>query len=159
MVDIVSKQTRSRMMAGIKGKNTKPELQLRHALHGLGLRYRLHLAWLPGRPDIVFPKYQAVVQVHGCFWHRHDGCSLTTTPSSNVSFWHLKFEETTKRDRRNFKALRQLGWRVAVVWECSLRDDGVEQVARKIASWLESENRFLEVPRIGAALSYRLRRR
>ncbi len=137
------------MMAGIRGKNTKPERELRQALHSLGLRYRLHVAGLPGRPDIVFPKHQAVVQVHGCFWHRHEGCSFATNPASNIPFWDLKFGETIKRDERNLEALRWLGWRVAVVWECSINKEGVEAVARRIASWLISARSFVEISKIG----------
>jgi DNA mismatch endonuclease, patch repair protein len=147
MADIVDKLTRSRMMSGIRGKNTKPELVLRGALHRLGLRFRVHVAGLPGRPDIVSAKHHAIVQVHGCFWHRHEHCAFATTPSSNVPFWISKFEETTKRDRRNLDALRQLGWRVALVWECAIRRDGAEPIARKIMTWLQSPRSFLEIPK------------
>jgi DNA mismatch endonuclease, patch repair protein len=146
MVDIVDKITRSRMMAGIRGKNTKPELVLRQALHGLGLRYRLHAAGLPGRPDIVFPKHHAVIQVQGCFWHRHERCSFATMPSSNIRFWESKFGETKKRDERNLDALRQLGWRVAVVWECSINKQGGAAIAQKLASWLLSRRSYAEIP-------------
>src|SRR5690348_10117999 len=105
MTDIVNKITRSKMMSGIKGKNTKPEMALRHALYRRGLRYRLHVTNLPGRPDIVIRKARAVVQVQGCFWHRHDSCPLTTTPTSNIEFWASKFAANVKRDRRNSEAL------------------------------------------------------
>ncbi|WP_420720181.1 very short patch repair endonuclease [Abyssibius alkaniclasticus] len=99
MTDIVDKQTRSRMMAGIKGKNTKPELVLRRALHARGFRYRLHSKNVPGRPDLVFPKHHAIVFVHGCFWHRHEGCRHTTTPSTRPEFWQAKFDANVARDR------------------------------------------------------------
>ncbi len=134
------------MMSGIRGKNTKPELVLRSALHALGLRYRLHGPGLPGRPDIVFPRHHAVVQIQGCFWHRHEGCSFATTPSSNVAFWSSKFTETVKRDARNLEALRQLGWKVAIVWECAINSEGAEVVARQVAKWLASKQAYSEIP-------------
>lgn len=149
MVDVVDKATRSRMMAGIKGKNTKPELMLRRALHRMGFRYRLHVTGIPGRPDIVLPRYRAVIQVQGCFWHRHENCSFATTPASNMPFWDVKFGETIKRDQRNLKAVRQLGWRVAIVWECSIKKDGAENIARTIAAWLSSRSPYLEIPKLG----------
>lgn len=122
MVDVVDSATRSRMMSGIKGKNTKPELLVRKYLHSRGLRFRLHAKELPGKPDLVFPKYKAVVFVHGCFWHQHAGCKYATTPSSRVSFWTNKLSENVVRDSYQIAALEGLGWRVFVVWECELQD-------------------------------------
>ena len=145
MIDVVDKITRSRMMAGIRGKDTKPELSLRRALHRLGLRYRLHVTGLPGRPDIVLPRHYAAIQVHGCFWHRHEHCTFCTTPASNKKFWKSKFEDTVKRDERNLDALRKLGWKVAIVWECSVKDRGSEAVAGDIAAWLRSGRSFREI--------------
>jgi DNA mismatch endonuclease (patch repair protein) len=145
MIDVVDKITRSRMMAGIQGKNTRPELELRRALHREGLRYRLHVTGLPGRPDIVLPKHRAAIQVHGCFWHRHQHCAFCTTPASNMRFWKSKFGETVERDKRNLEALRKLGWRVAIVWECSVRDKGPEAIAGRIAAWLQSGRSFKEI--------------
>ena len=145
MIDVVDKITRSRMMAGIRGKDTKPELGLRRALHRQGLRYRLHVAELPGRPDILLPRHRAAIQVHGCFWHRHDRCAFCTTPASNMRFWKAKFGETIKRDKRNLEALRKLGWKVAIVWECSVKDEGAEAVAGRIAAWLRSGRSFKEI--------------
>jgi len=145
MIDVVDRITRSRMMAGIRGKDTKPELDLRRALHRLGLRYRLHVPGLPGRPDIVLPKHHAVIEVHGCFWHRHQHCAFCTKPASNMDFWRAKFGDTVRRDKRNVEALRKLGWRVAVVWECSVKDEGAEAVAEKIAAWLRSGRSFREI--------------
>lgn len=107
------------MMSGIRSKNTRPELVLRQALHARGFRYRLHAPGLPGKPDLVFPKYRAVLQVHGCFWHRH-GCSKTSIPSTNSEFWQAKFERNLERDRAVELLLRDLGWRVGVVWECEI---------------------------------------
>jgi DNA mismatch endonuclease, patch repair protein len=146
MIDVVDKKTRSRMMAGIRGKDTEPELGLRRALHRLGLRYRLHATGLPGRPDIVLPKHRAAIQVHGCFWHRHQHCAFCSTPASNTQFWKSKFEETVKRDERNLEALRKLGWKVAVIWECSVKGEGAEVIAERIAAWLRSGRSFKEIP-------------
>lgn len=122
MVDVVDKATRSRMMSGIQGKNTKPELLVRKYLHAKGLRFRLHVKELPGKPDLVFSKYKAVVFVHGCFWHRHAGCKYATTPSSREQFWENKLSENVNRDAYQLAALIELGWRVFVVWECELRE-------------------------------------
>ena len=110
MADIVSPETRSRMMSGIRGRNTRPELVLRSALHARGFRFRLHVRDLPGKPDLVFPKHRAVIQVHGCFWHRH-GCKKTTNPSTNSEFWALKFRQNVERDVKTEAELVELGWR------------------------------------------------
>ena len=123
MTDIVDSRRRSEMMAGIKGWDTKPELIVRRIAHKLGLRFRLHRKDLPGRPDLVFPRRQLAVFVNGCFWHRHEGCRYAYTPKSRISFWTRKFAQNVARDRRNEDALRDLGWRVLVVWECSTRDE------------------------------------
>jgi DNA mismatch endonuclease (patch repair protein) len=106
-------------MSRIRSKNTKPEILLRKTLHGMGLRYRLHDRKLPGAPDLVLPKYRAVIFVHGCFWHRH-GCKLTTTPSTQEDFWQAKFRANIERDRKNVRELETRGWRVLIVWECEL---------------------------------------
>ena len=145
MIDVVDKITRSRMMAGIRGKNTKPELDLRSALHQRGLRYRLHVSGLPGRPDILLPRHGAAIQIHGCFWHRHEHCGFCTTPGSNVQFWRSKFADTIKRDKSNLKDLRKLGWKVAIVWECAIKEKGAEVIAARIASWLKSGRPVVEL--------------
>lgn len=105
-------------MSRIRSRDTVPELLVRSALHRAGYRFRLHSKDLPGRPDIVLPKYHTVVFVHGCFWHRHKGCRFAYTPKSRVAFWNNKFRSNIERDRRKSKALRKLGWRVITVWEC-----------------------------------------
>lgn len=105
-------------MAGIRGRNTKPELAVRKYLHGSGFRFRLHVRNLPGRPDIVLPKYHTVVNVHGCFWHQHPGCRYAYMPSSNREFWLAKLGGNRERDRRIDRELRRLGWSVITVWEC-----------------------------------------
>jgi DNA mismatch endonuclease (patch repair protein) len=138
MTDIVDAQTRSRMMGGIRGKDTQPELRLRRALHALGFRYRLHVKGLPGRPDMVFPKYRAVVFVHGCFWHGHE-CPVFRWPKTRPEFWRAKIEGNRARDARQIQALMDDGWRVAVVWECDLRQPATtDRLAREIAGWLKS---------------------
>lgn len=135
---------RSRMMAGIRGKNTGPELKLRHALFAAGFRYRLHRRDLPGSPDMVFPQYRAVLFVHGCFWHRHEGCRYTTTPKSNAEFWRLKFDGNLSRDVRDIALLRQGGWRVAIVWECALKRS-LEDVLATVEGWLQGDRDELAV--------------
>ena len=123
-------------MAGIKGANTKPEMSLRRAMHHLGYRYRLHVPNLPGRPDMVFPKYGAVVFVHGCFWHRHQNCRYATTPATRPEFWERKFAENVARDERCIRKLTEMGWNTLVVWECEIRSEGAEAVACKVTDWL-----------------------
>ena len=118
MVDTLSRKRRSWNMSRIKGRDTAPERIVRSVLHRLGFRFRLHGQKLPGRPDIVLPKYKTVVLVHGCFWHRHSRCRFAYTPKSNVAFWLRKFEENVARDRRTKRRLRTLGWAVVTVWEC-----------------------------------------
>ncbi|WP_300395763.1 very short patch repair endonuclease [Henriciella sp.] len=145
MTDVVDRATRSRMMAGIRGSNTKPELLLRKGLHALGFRYRLHAKELPGRPDLVFPKHEAAVFVHGCFWHRHPGCRLTTTPGTRPDFWKEKFRSNVDRDQRNLGALREAGWRTAVVWECALRGDQVPGTVQTVSAWLVGDTPDLDV--------------
>jgi DNA mismatch endonuclease (patch repair protein) len=106
------------MMASIKAKDTKPEKRVRKYLHASGLRFRLHVKGLPGSPDIVLPKYCTAIFVHGCYWHRHDGCRYAYDPKSNIDFWTSKFTENVARDTRNRRALEELGWTVLVIWEC-----------------------------------------
>lgn len=121
MTDIVDRATRSRMMSGIRGRDTKPEVTVRKYLHAQGLRYRIAPKTLPGKPDIVLPKYKTVVFVHGCFWHRHENCRFSATPATNVEFWQTKLKANVVRDARNTALLEQLGWRVLVVWECEVK--------------------------------------
>jgi DNA mismatch endonuclease (patch repair protein) len=134
------------MMAGIKGKDTKPELVLRRALHARGFRYRLHSKTVPGRPDLVFPKHHAIVFVHGCFWHRHEGCRYTTTPSTRPEFWQAKFDANVARDRSVHDQLLDAGWRVATVWECALRrPEETALAANLLAAWLRSSAAEIQI--------------
>src|SRR5210317_1903352 len=122
MVDILTPEKRSWNMSRIKGRDTKPEMKVRSFLHRAGYRFRLHRKDLPGKPDIVLPKYGTVIFVHGCFWHRHKRCKYAYEPKSRRQFWNKKFEENLHRDRKHKKALHKMGWNVIVVWECQVRD-------------------------------------
>ena len=139
MTDIVDSDKRSEMMSGIRSRDTKPELIVRGIAHRLGFRFRVHRRDLPGSPDIVFPKHQAVIMVHGCFWHRHPDCQYASTPKTRVQFWENKFEGNVVRDRRSQSALRHLGWRVLVIWECETKDH--DAVAARIVSYLGQAQR------------------
>lgn len=147
MADIVSKERRSEMMAGIQGKDTKPELKVRKALHRLGFRYKLHDKTLPGKPDLVFPKYNAVIFVHGCFWHAH-GCHLFKWPSTRTEFWKNKILLNKKRDKANNKELLNLHWRVLVIWECAMKGKhklDFESTIISISKWLKSSDMYAEI--------------
>lgn len=145
MVDIVDTSVRSRMMAGIKGANTRPELELRRALHAAGYRFRLHSTKLAGKPDIVLSRYRAVIFVHGCFWHRHDGCRYATAPATRTEFWENKFDANVRRDARNQSDLQAESWRVAIVWECSIKRIGGSDITRRLTEWLAREADRIEI--------------
>jgi len=134
-MDRLSAEARSRNMARIGGKNTKPELHVRRLLHGLGYRYRLHVRGLPGRPDIVFPARRKVIFVHGCFWHRHEGCRYSYHPKSRPEFWNAKFARNVQRDGETAARLADAGWGVLVVWECDIRERPAE-VERQLTAFL-----------------------
>lgn len=145
MVDVVDSATRSRMMSGIRGRNTKPEILIRSLLHRHGFRFRLHARDLPGKPDIVLPRYHAAVFVHGCFWHGHD-CPLFKWPSTRPDFWREKIGRNRANDHKTREALVASGWRVGIVWECAMRGAGknIEGVAQRLADWLRSNAPFIE---------------
>lgn len=132
MADIVDPVTRSRWMSGIRGRDTRPEIAVRSFLHRAGLRFRTEARELPGRPDIVLPKWGAVVLVHGCFWHRHQGCKYCYNPKSRREFWQRKFRENVDRDRRNVAALHELGWRVHIIWACEINLDRLSELFKDI---------------------------
>jgi DNA mismatch endonuclease (patch repair protein) len=134
------------MMAGIRGKDTKPELVLRRVLHARGFRFRLHATNVHGRPDIVLPKHHALVFVHGCFWHRHEGCRYTATPSTRPEFWKAKFRANVARDSAVRATLLGDGWRIAAVWECALRKpEQVAASAELISAWLLANEDQIEI--------------
>jgi len=144
-MDIVSPEKRSRMMAGIRGKNTKPEMVVRKLVHGMGFRFRIHRTDLPGSPDLVFPRLRRVIFVHGCFWHRHPGCRLAYTPKSNTQFWLDKLAANTWRDALAVKALDALGWEVLIVWECEVSN--LIALTQRLNSFLAAEqHRTTEAP-------------
>ena len=145
--DIVSPATRSRMMSGIRGKDTKPELAIRSALHRAGFRFRLHRKDLPGSPDLVFPRYDAVLFVHGCFWHGH-GCHLFRWPKSREDFWREKISKNIARDHAQYQVLADSGWRVGTIWECALKGKTrlhFDEVVDQCAIWLKSGIKTFEV--------------
>jgi DNA mismatch endonuclease (patch repair protein) len=147
-MDVVDKKTRSRIMASVGQRNTGPEMRLRRVLHRMGLRYRLHDKSLSGSPDLVFPRFRAVVFVHGCFWHVHEGCKFATEPTSRKDFWREKFETNRKRDRKNYKSLEECGWRVLVVWECAIKkrkDSELDELGMEVRNWLSSQIQFREI--------------
>jgi DNA mismatch endonuclease, patch repair protein len=121
-MDRLTKERRSWNMSRIKGRDTKPEKLVRSLLHRLGYRFRVHRQDLPGRPDIILPKYTTVIFVHGCFWHRHRGCKYAYIPKSRQDFWESKFRQNVERDSRKELQIKKMGWNVILVWECQLRD-------------------------------------
>lgn len=142
MTDVMTPKQRSRCMAAIKGKDTKPELIVRKYLFSRGLRFRIQVRKLPGNPDIVLPKYKTAVFVNGCFWHGHEGCKYFRLPKSNVEFWREKIERNIERDRDTIQALLDLGWKVIRVWECELRNKAYrEEILNKIYHSITSADR------------------
>lgn len=134
-MDRLTPEQRSRNMARIKGKDTSPELSVRRMLHTLGYRYRLHRKDLPGTPDIVFPERRKAVLVHGCFWHRHNGCRFAYVPKTRTEFWKRKFDQNVTRDQKARRDLRKLGWKVLVVWECELRK--LDRLQKRLVAFVE----------------------
>lgn len=145
MADIVDPATRSRMMSGIRARNTKPEILIRSLLHRRGFRFRLHVRDLPGKPDMVLPRYHAVVFVHGCFWHGHN-CHLFKWPSTRPDFWRAKIGRNQENDAKALSLLRESGWRVGIVWECAIRGVGkdLESVALDLVNWLKGDSPVFE---------------
>ena len=140
MADIVSPEKRSTMMAGIRGKDTKPELIIRKALHARGFRYRLHDKNLPGKPDMVFPRYKTIIMVNGCFWHGHD-CHLFRWPSTRKDFWRKKITRNREKDEENIHALAKEGWQTLTIWECALKGRTkrpLDEVLNIVSTWIVS---------------------
>ena len=151
-MDVHTPLKRSYNMSRIKGKNTTPELMVRRSLWARGYRYRLHAKHLPGKPDIILQRYNAVIFVHGCFWHRH-GCPATTTPATRREFWLGKFDDNVARDRRNVQMLVRMGWRVLVIWECSVRGKSadVENAIDRATEFLNSAVAIYEIPLVSSS--------
>lgn len=148
MADVHDIQTRSRNMAAIKNKNTHPEMQVRRSLHKAGFRYRLHVANLPGRPDLVLQKYKAVIFIHGCFWHQHQ-CDMFHWPKSRTEWWVAKISANSAHDGAVQDKLRELGWRVLLIWECALKGKtkySKVELIEAICDWLIRGNSFSELP-------------
>ncbi|MCP8939921.1 very short patch repair endonuclease [Alsobacter sp. SYSU M60028] len=144
---MIDQQTRSRMMAGIRGKDTRPELAIRKALHALGFRYRLHARDIPGRPDMAFPRYRAVIFVHGCFWHGHD-CALFRLPGTRTEFWAGKIAGNRTRDAKVAAELDTARWRHLTIWECAFRGRGgigLASVIGQTAAWIRSDEGSREI--------------
>ena len=150
MTDIVDRHTRSKMMSAVRAKNTKIEIEIRLRLFAKGFRYRLHVRDLPGTPDMVLPKYSTAIFVHGCFWHYH-GCSRSTIPDSRRNWWRKKLEDNRTRDAKALAELRNNGWRVVVIWECSVRRPGLKRqkaldsVCLRLVNFLKSKESSLEI--------------
>ncbi|HET6725981.1 MAG TPA: very short patch repair endonuclease [Gammaproteobacteria bacterium] len=142
MADTLSPKERSKRMSLIRGTDSAPELKLRRIVHRMGFRYRLHVKELPGQPDLVFPSRRAIIFMHGCFWHRHSGCKLARLPKSKLDFWGPKLEANKKRDCRNQQLLKDLGWRVLVVWECEMADTTrVAKITREFLGQQQGDKR------------------
>jgi DNA mismatch endonuclease (patch repair protein) len=139
MSDVHSPEIRSYNMSQIKGKGTKPEELVRKYLFSKGFRYRKNSARLPGKPDIVLPKYKTVIFVNGCFWHKHEGCKYFVWPKNNAEFWRAKIEGNAERDAHNYEQLAKLGWKVLIVWECELKKNVAEGTLKKIVQNLQGE--------------------
>jgi len=137
MTDIYSPKKRSKIMSQVKAINTKPELIVRRLLHRLGYRFRLHRKNLPGKPDIVLPKYKTTIFIHGCFWHHHEGCRKSKFPTSNVDFWKEKIMANVRRDKELRNSLINLGWKVMVIWECEATSPGLSE---RLKSFLRDTN-------------------
>jgi DNA mismatch endonuclease (patch repair protein) len=145
LADVVDAATRSRMMSGIRGKDTKPELMIRKALHSRGFRYRIHCKDLPGKPDLCLPKYRAVIFVHGCFWHGHD-CHLFKWPKTRPEFWQAKIRRNREVDADSFECLAKSGWRLATIWECALKGKTrlqADDLVINLDHWLRSDVQHL----------------
>lgn len=140
MADIHSQVTRSYNMSRIRNKDTKPEMLVRRYLHSSGFRYRLHVKDLPGKPDIVLPKYRTVIFVHGCFWHGHRGCSKSVLPKTRTTWWHTKIEKNKDNDKFACNVLKNAGWQIEIVWECQLKLSNIESTISNIINSIVSSN-------------------
>ncbi|RSC93102.1 very short patch repair endonuclease [Tenacibaculum singaporense] len=141
MSDVHSKKVRSYNMSQIKGKNTKPEMLVRKFLHSKGFRFRIHDKKLPGKPDIVLPKYKTIIEVQGCFWHGHKNCKYFVLPKTNREFWQNKIMNNINRDKVNIEKLKELGWNIIILWECQLKKDNIESSLNQLIVDLTSSKK------------------
>lgn len=141
MADILSKDQRHKCMSHIKGKNTKPEILVRRFLFAKGFRYRLHCKDLPGKPDVVLPKYKTVIFINGCFWHGHQNCKYASIPETNSEFWQAKILGNIERDKANYSQLQKQGWRIIEIWQCQLKPGKIEQTLQNIIIELKNEQK------------------
>lgn len=148
-MDVVEPAVRSRMMAGIRGKNTKPEMLVRRCLSAAGFRYRLHRRDLPGAPDIALPGAKIAIFVHGCFWHVHQGCRFAAIPATRPEFWKAKLQGNVERDEGSIAKLAMLGWRVLVVWECATRSAEAATLCGAVIRWIEEGADYGEIGSAG----------
>jgi DNA mismatch endonuclease (patch repair protein) len=146
MTDRIDKATRSRTMAAIHSRDTKPEKWVRSALHHQGFRFRLHNKKLPGSPDLVLRKYNAVIFINGCFWHQHQNCKVAHIPETRQAFWEKKFARNVARDQKVLYQLKVLGWRAAIVWECGLKKKIRAETVHRLALWLRGDAEYFEMP-------------
>lgn len=146
-MDKLTRDKRSWNMSRVRSKNTKPELLVRASLHRMGYRFRLHVRQLPGIPDVVLPRYKALIFVHGCFWHGHSNCKGGNIPKTRAQFWQNKIFENVSRDKRVYSELQETGWRIAVVWECTLKNkEATTNAFRNLDKWIQSGLGNLELP-------------
>ncbi len=147
MTDFMTPKQRSQAMSKVRGVNTKPEKLIRSHLHRQGFRFRINNPNLPGKPDIVLKKFNAVIFVHGCFWHNHKGCKKSKLPKTRKEFWKKKITDTVMRDQRNIANLMKLGWRIAIVWECGTKKkDDLENIIKKLSKWIiEGQTKRIEL--------------
>lgn len=147
MADIKTKEQRSYNMSRVRSTETKPEQILRSALHKAGFRFRKNVKDLPGKPDIVLPKYKTVVFMHGCFWHGHLGCKKAKLPATQTEFWKTKIEGNIERDKQSILLLQKQSWRIAIIWECAIKNKhALSETTERLVSWLKSDDLFLETP-------------
>jgi DNA mismatch endonuclease, patch repair protein len=146
MADNIDQETRSRIMSAVRSFGTKPEKRVRSALHRQGFRFRLQIKQLPGTPDLALRKYKAVIFINGCFWHQHQNCKAAHLPLTRRDFWQKKFARNEARDRKVLYHLKLMGWRVAVLWECSLTKKCQDETLRRLALWLRGDAEYLEIP-------------
>lgn len=134
-MDTISSERRSANMSRIRSRNTSPELRVRRIVHGMGYRYRLHVSDLPGKPDLVFRRRNRIIDVRGCFWHQHPGCTDSHIPKSRINYWRPKLAGNTRRDHANSRKLQQLGWRILVIWECETKENG--KLSKRLTRFLD----------------------